>query len=92
MSCTDFSEKLLMQMADVMVAEGYRGAGYEYVAVDDCWLAPERDSRGRLQPAPDRFPHGMKYLIDYVSPIYNFFLLTDANLFLWTVICISLRV
>ena len=50
-----------------MVEDGYLDAGYEYVIVDDCWLARERDENGRLQPDPDRFPSGMKNLSDYVS-------------------------
>ncbi len=56
-----------MQMADVMATEGYKEAGYEYVAIDDCWPADQRDPQGRLQPDPRRFPHGMKALADYVS-------------------------
>ena len=35
--------------------------------LQDCWMARERDSSGRLQPDPERFPHGIKYLADYVS-------------------------
>jgi hypothetical protein len=30
-------------------------------------LAHERDSDGRLQPDPQRFPSGIKALADYVS-------------------------
>ena len=56
-----------MTMADLMVKDGYRDAGYEYVAIDDCWLANERDEQGRLQADPARFPSGMKALADYVS-------------------------
>ena len=55
-----------MMMADVMAAEGYLDAGYQYVTVDDCWLANTRDKDGRLQPDPKRFPRGMKHLADYV--------------------------
>ena len=55
-----------MQMADAMVANGYKDAGYEYVTVDDCWPADKRDKDGRLQPDPVRFPSGMKALADYV--------------------------
>lgn len=54
-------------MADMMVNDGYLDVGWEYVAIDDCWLADDRDSQGRLQPDPRRFPSGMKALADYVS-------------------------
>ncbi|XP_028315380.1 alpha-galactosidase A [Gouania willdenowi] len=60
------SERLYMQMADVMVKEGWKDAGYQYVCIDDCWPAPQRDAQGRLQADPKRFPGGMKKLSDYV--------------------------
>ncbi|XP_041360053.1 alpha-galactosidase A-like isoform X2 [Gigantopelta aegis] len=61
------SENLYMKMADIMVSEGYRDLGYEYVTIDDCWLAKERDNKtGRLQPDPARFPHGIKHLAQYI--------------------------
>lgn len=53
-------------MADRIVADGYLAAGYEYIIVDDCWLAPTRDANGRLQPDPVRFPSGIRGLADYV--------------------------
>jgi len=53
-------------MADRMAADGFKDAGYEYVSIDDCWFASERDSNGRLQPDSTRFPSGMKALGDYV--------------------------
>ena len=56
-----------MTMADHMVKDGYKDVGYEYVSIDDCWLARERDAHGKLQPDPERFPSGMKALADYVS-------------------------
>ncbi|KAK6642561.1 hypothetical protein RUM43_004063 [Polyplax serrata] len=60
------SEKLMKDMADRMVSDGYLAAGYEYLIVDDCWLAKTRDSNGNLQPDKDRFPSGMKALGDYI--------------------------
>jgi len=60
------SEVLLKETADVMVRDGWRDAGYQYVSIDDCWLARARDSTGRLQADPDRFPNGMKHLADYM--------------------------
>ena len=56
-----------MEMADRMASDGYKDVGYEYIAVDDCWPATERDQNGELQPDPIRFPSGMKALADYVS-------------------------
>ncbi|XP_061581694.1 alpha-galactosidase A [Cololabis saira] len=63
---TCISERLYMQMADVMVKEGWKEAGYEYVCIDDCWPAHERDAQGRLQADPKRFPGGIKKLAQYV--------------------------
>ncbi|RZC40321.1 Melibiase domain containing protein, partial [Asbolus verrucosus] len=60
------SEQLFRSIADQMAADGYVEAGYEYLIIDDCWLATERDSEGRLQPDPERFPNGIKALADYV--------------------------
>lgn len=59
-------EKLLMETADAIVNLGYKDAGYEYVIIDDCWSLKERDTHGRLQADPDKFPHGMNYLSDYI--------------------------
>ncbi|CAL1545948.1 unnamed protein product [Lymnaea stagnalis] len=60
------SERLYMKMADLMVSEGFRDAGYEYVNIDDCWPALERDSDGRLVADPVRFPSGIKALAQYI--------------------------
>lgn len=62
----DINEKLIMEEADAMVASGMKEAGYEYINLDDCWMALERDKNGNLQADPERFPHGIKYLADYV--------------------------
>lgn len=60
------SERLFRQMADLIVSDGYRDAGYSYINVDDCWLSHKRDRHGRLQADAQRFPSGMKSLADYV--------------------------
>ncbi len=58
--------KMIMDMADVMVASGMKDAGYEYLIVDDGWEAMERASDGNLVPDPAKFPDGMKVVADYV--------------------------
>ncbi|NXF10444.1 AGAL galactosidase, partial [Smithornis capensis] len=60
------SERLFAEMADRMAAEGWRDAGYEFICIDDCWMAPTRDERGRLRADPERFPGGIRRLADYV--------------------------
>ena len=60
-----FNERLIRDTADAMVALGYRDAGWEYVALDDCWQAPER-VKGRVVADPKRFPSGMRALGDYI--------------------------
>jgi alpha-galactosidase len=65
----NIDENLIRETADAMVRTGMRDAGYTYVNIDDCWMAPERDAQGRLQPDPTRFPHGIKALADYVHSL-----------------------
>eukprot|EP01097_Dermamoeba_algensis_P000029 TRINITY_DN100_c0_g1_i1.p1 TRINITY_DN100_c0_g1~~TRINITY_DN100_c0_g1_i1.p1 ORF type:complete len:407 (-),score=64.62 TRINITY_DN100_c0_g1_i1:21-1241(-) len=60
------SESLIKQTADALVSSGLASTGYQYVNIDDCWLANTRDQNGRLQPDPARFPSGIKNLADYV--------------------------
>jgi alpha-galactosidase len=59
------SERIIMQMADALIGSGMRALGYEYVNIDDCW-ASGRDGDGNLVADPNKFPHGIKYLADYV--------------------------
>ena len=46
-------------------SSGMKDAGYEYIIIDDCWQV-SRDENGEIVVDKDRFPHGMKYLADYV--------------------------
>lgn len=61
----NINEKLIMEITDVIVNEGYQAAGYEYVIIDDCWSLKERVD-GKLVPDPELFPNGMKHLADYI--------------------------
>jgi len=58
-------EELFQQMAERLVRDGYRAAGYEYVGIDDCWMAGTRDGDGRMLADPERFPSGIKALADF---------------------------
>lgn len=39
--------------------------GYNYVIIDDCWQAAQRDSNGHIMADPVKFPNGIKEVADY---------------------------
>ncbi|MBK5203487.1 MAG: glycoside hydrolase family 27 protein [Prolixibacteraceae bacterium] len=59
------NEKVVMKVADAMVSSGMQAAGYEYIVIDDCWQI-SRDKDGEIVVDKTRFPHGIKYLADYI--------------------------
>ena len=63
-SC-DVNERQIREMADLIVANGMRDAGYTYVNVDDCWQVG-RDADGNIVVDSVRFPSGIKALADYI--------------------------
>lgn len=61
----DISEEVIRQVADAMVSNGMKDAGYEYVVIDDCWQVG-RDKEGNIIADPKKFASGIKALADYV--------------------------
>jgi alpha-galactosidase len=61
----DINAEIIRETIDAIVESGMADAGYEYVNIDDCWMASERGPEGRLQPHPERFPNGIEPLADY---------------------------
>ena len=59
--CAPTQEQILAN-ARALVSSGMAAAGYEYVNVDGCWQAVERDARGNLQANSATFPDGMAAL------------------------------
>ena len=60
----DINEKLIKETIDTLAASGLKEAGYNYINLDDCWQK-YRDENGVIIPDPDRFPNGIKPLVDY---------------------------
>ncbi|XP_065909660.1 alpha-N-acetylgalactosaminidase-like [Dysidea avara] len=58
------SEHLFLDMGKKLVELGFKDVGYEFVNIDDCWAAKDRDSNNQLQADPIRFPNGIKSLAD----------------------------
>ena len=62
----EIDEKTIKGIADAMVSSGMRDAGYEYLVIDDAWMDAKRDENGVLHADPEKFPKGMKELVDYI--------------------------
>lgn len=62
----EIDEAKIKAAADAMVSSGMRDAGYQYLVLDDAWMAAERDDKGALQADPVKFPKGMKEIGDYI--------------------------
>src|SRR5271166_6341073 len=62
------SEDMIQGMADAVVKSGLKDAGYQYVNIDDCWQV-SRDANANIVADPQRFPHGMKALGDYIHTL-----------------------
>ncbi len=75
----DINEKVIREAADYMVSSGMKDAGYEYIVIDDCWHG-KRDSLGFISANKEKFPSGMKALVDYVhSKGLKFGIYSDAG-------------
>ena len=59
------NEDLVKEVADAFVARGLKDAGYEYIVIDDGWQI-RRDQQGNIIADPNKFPSGIKALVDYV--------------------------
>jgi alpha-galactosidase len=73
------TEGAVRSVADAMVKNGMKDAGYQYVVIDDCWQA-SRDAEGNIQADATRFPSGIKALADYVHSLgLKFGIYSDAG-------------
>ncbi len=62
-------ENTVVSVAEAMKAAALGELGYEYVNVDDCWMAAERDAEGRLQADPLTFPSGVPALREKINAL-----------------------
>ena len=59
------TEENVIAQIDAMVDSGLAAAGYEYINIDDCWQDGRDPETGRIRWNSEKFPHGMKYIVDY---------------------------
>ncbi|HSZ43039.1 MAG TPA: NPCBM/NEW2 domain-containing protein [Trebonia sp.] len=55
--------------AQALVSSGLAKLGYDYVNLDDCWMAPTRTTDGQLQGDPTTFPNGIPWLASQLHAI-----------------------
>ncbi|GAA4601829.1 ricin-type beta-trefoil lectin domain protein [Actinoallomurus liliacearum] len=63
------SEQLVEQTAQAMHDNGMQAAGYQYVNIDDCWMASGRDGSGNLVANSGKFPDGIAAVANYVHSL-----------------------
>ncbi|MDE6338502.1 MAG: carbohydrate-binding protein, partial [Muribaculaceae bacterium] len=59
------NEQIIKSQAAAMASNGLKDAGYIYVNIDD-GAFKGRDANGNLVIHPERFPNGMKTVVDYI--------------------------
>ncbi|WP_372807336.1 sialate O-acetylesterase [Pontiella sp.] len=62
----EINEDIIRRTADLMVSTGLRDAGYDFLVIDDAWMANVRDEDGKLIADYEKFPRGMKAVGDYI--------------------------
>jgi alpha-galactosidase len=73
------TEDAVRTVADAMMKNGMKDAGYQYIVIDDCWQI-SRDPDGNILADPKRFPSGIKALADYVHSLgMKFGIYSDAG-------------
>lgn len=61
----NINETLIKKQADAMVATGLKESGYRYINIDDGYFG-FRDENGVIHTHSERFPDGMKPIVDYI--------------------------
>lgn len=64
----NINEQTVLSAAHAIKKEGLDKLGYNYVVIDDCWQADQRDPTTKVLPAhPDKFPNGLKKVVDEIK-------------------------
>jgi alpha-galactosidase len=66
---TPLYEAFVLSVARAIVARGLLAAGYNYVWLDATWWDGTRDDSGNIVPPPRQWPHGLRFLTDYIHSL-----------------------
>jgi alpha-galactosidase len=59
----------ILSNAQALVSSGLAADGYDYVILDDCWMAENRSATGQLQARKNAFPNGIAWLAKQVHAL-----------------------
>lgn len=65
----NISDSLICRQADCLTDIGLDSAGYRYINIDDGFFGPRDPSTGMLSFNPQRFPHGLKPVVDHIHSL-----------------------
>ncbi|TKY89106.1 hypothetical protein EX895_001637 [Sporisorium graminicola] len=64
----NISQETVLSAARAIKSENLDQYGYNYVVIDDCWQADQRDPDTKVLPAnPEKFPNGLKAVVDEIK-------------------------
>lgn len=66
---TNLSEAEILRQAQLLVSSGLAGIGYNFVNLDDGWMAPQRTADGALTWNAAKFPHGIPWLASQIHSL-----------------------
>lgn len=70
----------IISVANAMASNGMKPLGWEYINLDDCWIATNRTAAGEIQADPARFPDGLVPVIAHIHALgLKFGLYTSAG-------------
>jgi len=64
--CNAATAKFALDTANKFISLGLKDLGYQYVNIDDCWSTKQRNSSGYLVPDPNKWPNGIKAVVDQI--------------------------
>lgn len=64
--CNAATAKYALDTANLFVSLGLKDLGYEYVNIDDCWSTMNRNGSGYLVADPNKWPQGIKPVVDRI--------------------------
>ncbi len=62
----NISETIIKNQASAMVSKGLKDVGFDHINIDDGYFGGRDKTTGQLLIHPQRFPHGMKTVVDYI--------------------------